>query len=229
MPVPHVNMEEESVISNQDDPRLWFHNRDFGRIVLTYLDHLDALNLSIAVCLRNRIKDVDRVEFSTLVHTWSKGKALAMFDHAYPDLKFSLSESHRHWYSRSYAAYCWQRIVLCDSDAVRTYNSIHSVLLTFFWRNQGWPYHESIIYVMEGNGDSRNITRKDFFTPAIQNRIVSQTSVRTKRNKNFVAGRLIVHNPLPNKVYELWFQIGGGIQLEIRNVALQYLVFQNEK
>jgi len=217
-------MEEESVISNQEDPRLWFHNRDFGRIVLTYLDHLDALNLSIAVCLRNRIKDVDRVEFSTLVDTWSKGKALAMFDHAYPDLKFSLSESHRHWYSRSNAVYFWQRIVLCDSDVVRTYNSIHSVLLTFFWRNQGFPFHDSIIYVMEGNGDSPDI--KDFFTPSIQNRIVSQTSVRTY-DKNFVAGRLIVHNPSPNKVYELWFKIFGGITLEIRNVALQYLVFQN--
>jgi hypothetical protein len=250
-------------------------------------------------------------KYATLVQPWSKGKAQAFTavtnakanaastptpsdgtrigDASYwrGCLNFDLEETHRHWYSRSYKAHCWQRVpissqpissqqqpvpALCHNTSIYTptpttpnmtmiCHKVHTVWINFYWRNQGWPYHDSAIYILEDENDDdccnenqkdhkhkhsssntnqeqqctdprppiiispTSISRRDFVAPNVSRRIVSRAHVRTKRGKNFVAGHLSIHHPQPHKVYRIWYQIGGGGQLEIRNVRMEYLLY----
>jgi hypothetical protein len=100
-------------------------------------------------------------------------------------------------------------------------NSVHSIILTCRWRDQGWGNRKGQLFVLgfpdnEINHDPNNLSFSD-------GRLVYRSPIAPHEEERLKFS----FNPRRNEIYYVWFKAGGGggHEIRIRNLLVHTAVF----
>jgi hypothetical protein len=101
-------------------------------------------------------------------------------------------------------------------------SSVHSVILTCQWRDQGWGNRKGELFVL-GFPDNKNHDPNNFSFSG--GRLVCRSQIAPHLEEHLKFS----FNPRRNEIYYIWFKIGGGggHELRLRNLRVHTTVFDD--